>query len=107
MSTKLKKHAPLLKWLSESKPKVARTVVKAVDKEVVDVLSECCHNLLKGNVPLNPEEKRKLCRYKKGLRSIACKKTPLKTKKTMLMKGGFLGTLLAPVLRFLGGLLLN
>ena len=48
---------------------------------------------------------RKLRREKHNLRRLALKKTPLKKKRKILQKGGFLGAILAPALSVLGGLL--
>lgn len=102
MSTRLKKNLPLLKWLSVAKPRTARSMLKAADKDVVNTLSECCVNVLRGNVPLSDGQKRKLCKYKRHMRRLAAKSTSHTTKKALLQNGGFLGSLLTPILSMLG-----
>ena len=48
--------------------------------EFIDCVSECAKNIIKGNVPLNPAQLRRLCRE----RVLALKKTSLKKKKRIL-----------------------
>jgi hypothetical protein len=63
----------------------------------VDCLCECADNILRGNVPLTKLQKEKLKRNKAGLRALTKKSFSLKQKKAFLQKGGFLGSLLAPI----------
>jgi hypothetical protein len=58
---------------------------------------ECADNILRGNVPLPNLQKEKLKRNKAGLRALTKKSVSLKQKKAILQKGGFLGSLLAPI----------
>jgi hypothetical protein len=55
-------------------------------------------------VPLSVEHKRRLKRHKLSLRKLAQKKTPTKTKKKIVQNGGFLGAILGPIVKVLGGL---
>ena len=106
MSSRLKKHLPLLKWLSEAKPKAAKPVLKVVDKQVLDTICECCVNVLRGNVPLTSGQKRKLFKYRQALRELAGpKKVSDKKRRVLVQRGGFLGSLLGPILGVLGHLL--
>jgi len=59
---------------------------------------------LKGNVPLNTFQKKKLGIKKNILRQIALKNTSLKKKQKLIQSGGFLGALLGPIISVLGGL---
>ena len=69
-------------------------------------LCECALNVLNGNIPLTPADKKKLNKYKNKLRYLTNRKlSAQKKKKTLNQKGGFLGALLTPVLSALGGLL--
>ena len=107
MSARVKKNYPLLKWLSQAKPRVARSVIGSVDKEVLDSICEVCLNILKGNVPLSPDQKRRLCKHKQTLRRLACSsRGSEKVKRALVQKGGFLGALLHPLLS-IGSLLLK
>ena len=75
--------------------------------DFIDCVSECAKNIIKGNVPLNPAQLRRLRRERSNVRVLALKKTSLKKKRRVLQKGGFLGALLPPVLGVLGSLLLG
>ena len=88
--------------MSSAKPRAVRSIVRAADKDVVNTLVECCNNVLKGNVPLTDGQKKKLSRHKRNLRKLVSKSTPATTKRALLQNGGFLGSLLAPVLTMLG-----
>ena len=83
------------------------TFVKKCDMEFIDCVSECAKNIIKGNVPLNPAQLRRLCRERSNVRVLALKKTSLKKKRRILQKGGFLGALLPPFLGVLSSLLLG
>ena len=105
MAETLKKHGEMLKFLSAMKPATAKTIVKAVSPEFIRVLCECCHNVLKGNVPLTANQKRKLCRHKNKLRSLTQKKLSIKRRKQILQQGGFLGALIGPIVGVLKSVL--
>ena len=107
MSARVKKNFPLLKWLSEAKPKSVKSVLNVVDKEVLDSICECCYNVLKGNVPLKPDQKRKLRRHRGVLRQLSSKSTSLKRKRQLAQRGGLWGSLLIPLVGLLGSVLLR
>ena len=108
MSARVKKHLPLYKWLCHSNPKSTRAVLQVADKDVIDGLCECSYNVLKGNVPLKPEQKRRLKRHKQVLRELSYGRgKSLKRKRQLLQRGGFLGALMSPLIGILGSLLLK
>ena len=72
--------------------------------EFTKCICECVKNVLVGNVKLTPEHKRKLKRHKHSLRKLTSKKTSQKEKKRLVQSGGFLGALLGPIVKVLGGL---
>ena len=78
----------MLKILCHVKPTVARALLKGASPDFIKSLSEVCLNVLKGNVPLTPTQKRRLSRFKQDVRCMAKKTTSLKKKKTILQKGG-------------------
>ena len=65
--------------------------------DLVCSVCECARNLLKGNVPLTSDQKRKLARHKGALRKIVKKETPATQKKKIVQRGGFLGAVLGPL----------
>ena len=98
MSTRLKRQAFVLKALAKSHPHVCKSILRGADKDLLQCLSECAHNILKGNVPLKSTEKSQLTKYKQKIRKVANKKTSLKQKQKIVQTGGFLPALLAPLL---------
>ena len=105
MSARVKRNLPMLKLLCGAKPAIVKAVLKGASPDLLNALSECSLNILKGHVRLTPTQKKQLCRYRQSLRSLAKKGTSAKKRKQILQKGGFIGTLLKPVLGILGGLL--
>jgi hypothetical protein len=92
--------------LSLATPRVRKQLIQKGGKEIVGCVSECCINILKGNVPLNSKQKAYLTKHKKKLRVLSEKKTSLRKKKQILQSGGFpLAAILAPVASVLGSLL--
>ena len=95
----------MLQLLCGAKPAVAKAVLKGASPDLLNALSECSLNILKGHVRLTPSQKKQLRRYKQSLRSLAKKGTSAKVRKRILQKGGFLGLLLKPALSVAGSLL--
>ena len=104
---KLKKTFEKVRILSLATPQARKQLVHEGNRELIDCVSECCANILKGNVPLTPKQKSILCKHKSKLRTVAQKKVSLKKKKEIIQKGGFLGAILGPVASILGSLLLG
>lgn len=105
MSERVRRLLPILKRINKLGDRAKRQYVKKCNKEFVDCVSECAKNVLRGNVPLTTNQKAKLRRNQKNLRSLAIKRTSLKKRRQILQKGGFLAALLPPVLSLLGGAL--
>ena len=74
----LKKTFHKIKLLSVATPQARKQLIAIGDKELINCVSECFVNILKGNVSLNEQQKTKLCKYKSNLRKIALKKVSLK-----------------------------
>lgn len=105
MSTRLHRHANLLRALHRASPSLRQKLIKKhCNGEFVGCITECVKNLLKGNVPLNSVQKKKLAAKRKILRKIALKKTSLRQKQKLIQSGGFLGALLGPIVSVLSGL---
>lgn len=105
MTENLKRHASLLKLLHKASPKFRKQLLKRYCKgEFVRCISNCCCNILKGNVHMNQAQLAKLRRRKHMLRQLASKQTPIKKKINIIQKGGFLGALLPPIISVLGSL---
>lgn len=102
MSNRLKKHSPVLYYLAKCKQPAANSIIQKAEPELIDCVSDICHNILKGNAKLSTTQKQKLSKYKQQIRKIANKTTTRRQKRKLIQKGGFLGTILAPLL---GGLI--
>jgi len=83
-----KKQLLHLKLLSKRdlNPRVQRAML--LDKDVVDGVCECALNTIKGTVPLENSQKKKLSKYKKLLRYLATKKASTKRKREILIQHG-------------------
>lgn len=80
--------------------------LKKLPSRSVKAICECTLNVLKGNVPLSPYQKRSLSKYKTTLRKIVTKKGSLFNKKKLIVQhGGFLNILIPAALTVLTGLI--
>ena len=104
MSARLRRNASMIRVLSKASKSLSQKILKEANKDLIEALCECTYNILKGRVSLTKAEKIKLKRYKNALRKLASKNVSLKNKKFVIQKGGFLGFLLRPVVKLLGGL---
>ena len=104
MSRRVHDHAAILKILHNATPARQKNIIHTCDKELLECLSECAKNVLKGNVPLTAVQKQSLSRHRNNLRKLVLKTTTQKHKKKILQTGGFLGALVTPILSLLGGL---
>lgn len=107
VSPKIKKHLPLLQYMAKGKPKIVKAIVNECDAEIMNVLCECAHNTLRGNVNLSDAQIKRLKRHRKELEILANKKSSIKRKKNVLQRGGFLPVLLASILPALSGVIGN
>jgi hypothetical protein len=94
---RLKKHASDIVYLQKARPCIRKHLFTKADRSLVNCLCECADNIFRGNVPLTKLQKEKLKRNKAGLRGLTKKSVSLKKKKAILQKGGFWGSLLAPI----------
>lgn len=99
MAQRVKNHLSELCVLAKCPPKQRKAYLQHATKELITCLSECCANALKGHVPLSTSQKKALSRHKKHIREVANKRNShRKRKDTLIQKGGFLGSLLGPIL---------
>lgn len=105
VSARLRQHANDLVYLQKARPCIQKHLIEKANRDLIECLCECADNILKGNVELTRLQKDKLKRNKTGLRELAKRSVGLKKKKAILQKGGFLGSLLAPIASVVGPLL--
>lgn len=94
----VEKHLPLLEYLAKSKPKIRSAIITESDPEVIRILCECAHSVLKGGVPLTPNQSRALKRYRAQLHQLTKKRTSIKKKKKILSGGALLGSLIGTLI---------
>jgi hypothetical protein len=76
--------------------------LRNADTNFVRGICECIFNTLKGNVPLDNREKKRLAKYKTTLRRLAGKRDNWKAKRKLLVQhGGFLSYIIGPILSIL------
>lgn len=97
MSKRIKKNAHTLQYLSKCDKHTATSILKSSNPELVNCISDICHNILKDKVKLTPREKTKLSKYKLNIRKLANPKATQKTKRVLIQKGGFLPILLQTI----------
>lgn len=104
MAKRFEKHVDYLTVLCKCGPKQRSELIKTADNQLIKVICDCAENVLAGQVPLTPKQKRKLARHKKLLRELRGKKSLVTKRKRLSQSGGFLPALLAPILGVVGGL---
>jgi len=91
----------ILKVLKEADSKTRKSILKSVDKEVIRIICECALNILRGNVPLDSEEKKELEKFKIIVRKLIKRGESWKKKKQYLQTGhglNLIPILLSPIL---------
>ena len=94
-----------LRTLAREKPKTRKLLLAKAKRPVIDALSECALNVLKGSVKLSDKQKSKLKRFKHYLRELSKKRVSLKKKKAISQLGGFIPALLGAILPVIGSLI--
>ena len=97
-TSRLKRQVPLLLVLAKAHPSVCKTILRSADRDLLQCLSECALNILKGNVKLKPSDKARLTKYRQKLRKVADKRVSLIEKHNIVQTGGFALALMAPLM---------
>lgn len=85
---RLERNQDFLKVLSCCNKKQCKVLLEGAHTDLIKCLCECVANVIKGNVPIRPQHKRKLLKHKSLLRTLANKKKPLRQKKQKLVQHG-------------------
>ena len=108
MAERLKRNTAYLEVLSHGTPKQRNAILEGANDDLCKCLSEICQNVLRGCLDLSDEEKIKLKRHKKKLRTLGNNKIAFSHKKKIIRQsGGFLQVLAGPILGLLGNLVIG
>ena len=107
MAKRLQRNIELLKILKSCKSrKDQNCILKLANKDLIQCLCDCAHNILQGNVKLSKQKKDLLKKYSSALRELAKKNGGIeKKRKFLIQKGGFLPALLGPIIGIASGLI--
>lgn len=88
-------------------PNQRKSLLKKIPKSGIHAISNCCHNLLNNKTfKISKSQINSLLKYKKTIRELASKKTPLfKKRKLIVQKGGFLNILIPAAISTLSAII--
>lgn len=95
---RLRENIHLLNVLKNAKPKFRNIILKNCDPSVIKLFSELAYNVLNSNIPINSECKSRLRCHKRKLRLLRKKNISIRKKRIILQRGGFLVSVLLPIL---------
>jgi len=82
---RLKSNYHTLQVLKTADPKLRKTIISKRNKELVNCISECILNGLKGNIKLKGCDTRKLQKDNAALRKVSDRLVPLSAKKKLIV----------------------
>lgn len=95
--SKVMENKEFLKLLCSSKNKLQKTLIKNATKDQIYAICEVILNILNGNIKLEENHFKKLNSKKNQMRTLI-KRGPLKQKKYLIQKGGFLQVLIPSII---------
>ena len=97
----LRENARAIRSLSLASKTIRKSMVSNASKELISSLVDAVKRILKGNVSLSRTQLRQLQPYERLLARFTASKTGLKSRRTILQDGGFLGALLPTIIGIL------
>jgi hypothetical protein len=95
MKSRVAENAHKLRLLAAAPPKNRKRLLQLADRGVVDAISECSRNIIKGNVDLAPSQFNRLRKHRTALRQLARKSgLSVQKRKQIIQRGGFLPALI-------------
>lgn len=104
MAKRFEKNLDYLSVLCKCPKNQRHLILKTADKNLIETICDCAHNILSGAIPLETKKKKRLAKYKKLLRDLRSKQSWVSKRKKLVQSGGFLPALLSPLLGIVGGL---
>ena len=78
---KLKNTFEIVRFLSVATPRAQEKLMTKRDEKFINCISECCLNVLKGNIPLTTKKKKALRKHRNTLRALVNKKVGVEKEK--------------------------
>ena len=105
---RLRRNVPNLKELKKSSAQKRKKLLLNAKPDLINTLCDCCLNAKKGTLKISEAQKKKLLPHASIIRELAKKgKSVKKRRQILLQRGGFLSSLLIPVLSFVAALALK
>ena len=101
----LRDNARAIRALSVANKAIRKSMINNASKDFISSLVEVVKKILKGNVALSRLQLQQLQPYERMLERFTASKTGLKSRKTLLQQGGFLGALLPTIIGVLPDLI--
>ena len=99
MYKRLLANEPFLRLLTRSSAKRRKVLLRQASKKELTALFEICLNIIKGNIPLNSAQFKKLKKHQRVIRTLSDKKVPLRKKIIVNQKGGAAGAVIGTIAR--------
>ena len=95
----LKRHGDIILFLQRLNPRQRAKFISSLSKTHIDTISELFSNFLRGNLTRDPRVVKKVKKFGKEIKAVACKRTGVKSKKHILSKpkGGAILSVLLPL----------
>jgi flagellar motor switch protein FliM len=90
MSHAVQTHIALFKIIIRANKTLQQKIFKIVDEDFVEVISECIHNFLKGNIKISKNQVKKLKKHQASLRTIGDPTISATAKKKIINQKGHL-----------------
>ena len=92
------RNADILRTICHLNAKERSALLSQANSDLIRCICECAFNVLRGNVPLDKKYKTRLRKHAPILRKLVDKRDNFKKKKKIIVqKGGFLPSLLVPI----------
>ena len=98
----LRKHLPILRGLSRSKPDTRIKILKHANKDDINVIVQLVKNLLAGNIHVSKQHRQKLKQKRSSIRKFI-RPGSLKSRRTALIQKGGIFPFLLPLIKTLAG----
>jgi hypothetical protein len=105
MSERVKRLAPYVLTLKSLKPKQRKVVLGFCTSDQMRAFEELALNIVKNTTPLSTDQIEVCRKWKTPLKQLALRRLPIKAKRALLQKGGFLGALLPILASVLGSVI--